>query len=152
MARNPTRNRFVRSSSNDSLENVIGFTLRDSYERVMPVYDALCKYEGLNTEYLEDAYYPGVWNLELFSSEASKGAGTLFVKDICGFENVVGFGDNLNDLSLLDACDIGIAMQNSVPELISIADIVCGSNNEDGVVKWIETNYKKSGKNGLQFV
>lgn len=43
------------------------------------------------------------------------------------------FGDGENDLSLFQACDIGIAMGNATEELKKIADFVTDNNNGDGI-------------------
>lgn len=45
----------------------------------------------------------------------------------------VAFGDNHNDLSMLAAAGLGVAMGNGVPAALEIADEVTGSNDEDGI-------------------
>ena len=39
---------------------------------------------------------------------------------------------------MLEAVGVGVAMANSVPEVLAVADMVAPSNNEDGVAKIIE--------------
>lgn len=50
----------------------------------------------------------------------------------------VGFGDDLNDISLLRACGIGVAVENALPEVKKAADQICPSNDADGVARWLE--------------
>ena len=48
-------------------------------------------------------------------------------------ENVVAFGDNYNDLSLIKEAGLGIAVANAKSEVLDIADYIAASNIEDGV-------------------
>lgn len=57
-------------------------------------------------------------------------------------ENTVGFGDGHNDISLLKAVGIGVAMDNAVAEVKEIADAHTLSNVEDGIVSFLSKYYK----------
>lgn len=46
-----------------------------------------------------------------------------------------GFGDGLNDIDLLNACDYKIAMGNAIPELKELATYVTGKNTEGGLLQ-----------------
>ncbi|QGM80727.1 pyridoxal phosphatase [Otariodibacter oris] len=48
-------------------------------------------------------------------------------------ENVIAFGDNFNDVSMLKYVGMGIAMGNSESEIQKQAKNVIGSNNEDSI-------------------
>ena len=50
----------------------------------------------------------------------------------------VGFGDDLNDIPLLQACGWGVAVSNALPEVKAAAQEVCLSNQKDGVAHWLE--------------
>jgi len=62
------------------------------------------------------------------------------MRQVYGFERVIGFGDNLNDLPMFAACDVKVAVKNARTEVISAADYICGRNIDDGVVKWLVEN------------
>ena len=49
----------------------------------------------------------------------------------------VCFGDGENDLSLFAAADEGYAVANAVDNLKRAATAVIGSNDEDGVARWL---------------
>lgn len=51
----------------------------------------------------------------------------------CTMEDVVAFGDNYNDIEMLKAAGLGVAMGNAKEEVIVIADSVTESNKHDGV-------------------
>ena len=53
---------------------------------------------------------------------------------------IVAFGDDLNDIDMLSWTGIGVAMGNAVGEVLTTADEVCPSNNDDGIAVWIERN------------
>lgn len=48
-------------------------------------------------------------------------------------EDVVAFGDGLNDIEMIQFANIGVAMGNAVEELKEIADFVTKSVDEDGI-------------------
>ena len=48
-------------------------------------------------------------------------------------EESVAFGDAENDLTMLDAAGLAVVMENGTDEAKRHADMVCPSNDEDGV-------------------
>lgn len=48
-------------------------------------------------------------------------------------EEIMGIGDQENDISLIENSGIGVAMGNAVDEVKEIADYITKSNNDDGV-------------------
>ena len=51
---------------------------------------------------------------------------------------IAAFGDDFNDIGMLKICGKGIAMANAIEEVKAFADEVCGTNEEDGVARWME--------------
>lgn len=52
--------------------------------------------------------------------------------------DVAAFGDDVNDLDMLVACGVSVAMGNAVPEVRGAASHICESNHRDGVARWLE--------------
>lgn len=50
-------------------------------------------------------------------------------------ENTFAFGDGLNDIEMLQYCNVGIAMGNAVQKLKNIADDITDNIDEDGLYK-----------------
>jgi Cof subfamily protein (haloacid dehalogenase superfamily) len=120
---------------------IIYFTLIDSYERLAPLSDAVAGIAGISRAFYRDvSANNGSWLLEIFSERASKSNGLLRLKRLCGFDRVIGFGDNHNDLPLFDVCDECYAVANAVDEVKSAAAAVIGANTDDGVARWLEEN------------
>jgi hypothetical protein len=53
--------------------------------------------------------------------------------------DAVGIGDAENDHSLLDACEMGVAVANAVPSLKAHADLVLEERGERGVVRFLRS-------------
>ncbi|MCL1835786.1 MAG: HAD family hydrolase [Oscillospiraceae bacterium] len=118
-------------------EDTVYFTLIDVPERLRPARDALSRLPGLNVMMYKDTYSRDLWFLEMFSADASKKNAVAYLRQQYGFDRIVGFGDNLNDLPMFEACDVCVAVENAMQEVRGAADHICGANTDDGVVKWI---------------
>ena len=127
-----------------TLDDTIYFTLLDTRENLLPVYEALKDIDGLRMEMYLDIYSDTLWYLEIFSAKASKKTAALYLKEQLDVETMVGFGDNLNDLPLFEACDFCCAVANARDELKAVADVIIDENNDDGVVRWIESHVRQN--------
>lgn len=78
--------------------------------------------------------------LELVPGQVSKGtalqrlAATLDIP----LDQVMAIGNQLNDLPMLEAAGIGVAVANSPDELKQAADYVCGASYSEGVLEAME--------------
>lgn len=74
-------------------------------------------------------------NLELNAAGATKGAALAALCRALGLDplDTAAFGDGTNDVSMLAAAGVGVAMANGAPETRQAADLVTASNQEDGV-------------------
>ena len=79
--------------------------------------------------------YPWPTDLEITSSDADKGEALLSLAQMlgCRREEVMAMGDGNNDLGLMKAAGLSVAMGNSAPEVIEAADYVTTDNEHDGV-------------------
>jgi len=53
---------------------------------------------------------------------------------------IVAFGDDFNDLEMLQKVGFGVAMENAIPEVKAVAGFQTSSNDNDGVAVWLESN------------
>ncbi|MBQ8883195.1 MAG: HAD hydrolase family protein, partial [Oscillospiraceae bacterium] len=107
-------------------------------EFLRPISEKVKKLEGFSIEYYRDIYNTDFWYLEVCSENASKYNSALKVKKEYGFEKIVAFGDNLNDLPLFKASDECYAVMNAKDEVKAKANGVIPSNNDDGVATFIQ--------------
>lgn len=90
----------------------------------------------IDLAYYKDSYSDN-WIIEIYSNTASKANGAREVKKIVKADSIIAFGDNLNDIKMLTSADTAVAVENAVPQVKEIADVIIGNNNEDSVVKYI---------------
>lgn len=55
-----------------------------------------------------------------------------------GMDELLAFGDSLNDVSMLEAAGTGVAMGNARDDVKAMGFPVCGANDEDGVARCID--------------
>lgn len=79
-------------------------------------------------------------NIEINSSDATKGKALAALCAQLGIERqeVVAFGDGLNDLDMLQFAGISVAMENADPLIKKNASCVTSSNNEAGLAKALQ--------------
>lgn len=111
-----------------------GMGLKDA---IVTVAERLRKVSDCYISYYKDTYVEGLWLLEIFAPGVSKAAGVAQLKRHLGADRVVAFGDNLNDIPMLQAADIGVAVGNALPEVKAIADVVIGDNTDDAVARFV---------------
>lgn len=87
-----------------------------------------------------DASTSGAPFIEATASEATKGAAVAAYAASAGIErsDVMAFGDQMNDRSMLTWAGTAVAMGNARDEIKAIADIVAAPHDEDGVARVIE--------------
>lgn len=125
----------------------VGFTVPeydgDFHERHSLV-QALIFYREEEKGYYEDGKYAQFkfvrWHdtgVDVLPRGGSKAKTMLKVAADQGFkrEDVIAFGDGLNDMELLKEAGVGVAMGNALETIKLHADRVTADNNEDGIAK-----------------
>ena len=72
---------------------------------------------------------------------ATKSNAVIQLKELLGCDKLIVFGDGKNDLDMFEIADECYAVSNAVEALKERATAVIGSNDEDGVAKWLVQNY-----------
>lgn len=98
---------------------------------------AVCGYVDAHPELTWSSSY--LTAIEITSSAATKGSGLAHLCEHLGIDasRAFAFGDHLNDISMIEAAGVGVAMANAVPEAKAAADAVCLSNEESGEGRFI---------------
>lgn len=78
--------------------------------------------------------------LEIMAKDIDKAASLDRLVTMLGMtrEQVVCCGDGYNDISMIQYAGVGVAMENAKDVVKEVADVVTGSNDEDGLVPIIE--------------
>ena len=82
----------------------------------------------------------GEWMVDFTHATATKATAVARYADFNGIDvsQIIAAGDSFNDLPLLQACGLGVAMGNAVPEVKAAADYVAPSVDEDGLAVAID--------------
>ena len=82
------------------------------------------------------------YNLEIMNVEAGKGNALHWLADVSGIagEDTISMGDSDNDISIIEAAGLGLAVSNACDSLKEVADeIIC--SNEEHVVPYVLSHY-----------
>lgn len=119
--------------------DVFYFTLIDDEEKLLPLYMRFKnRYSCI---YSRDIYSGNQW-LEIMPSGTNKANAILKLKELLGCTKIISFGDAKNDIPMFEISDECYAVENADDRLKEIATAVIGSNNDDGVAKWLLRNVK----------
>lgn len=61
-------------------------------------------------------------------------------------DNIIAFGDEDNDLEMIEYAGVGVAMDNAISELKDVSNYTTGSNEKDGIATFLESYLKLSTK------
>ena len=82
------------------------------------------------------------FNIEVFSCQAGKGTALWHLADLLGIDRkaTISMGDSTNDLSMIRAAGLGLAMENALPVVKTEADgVIC--HHRDHGLKYILEHY-----------
>lgn len=134
------RTNEVNSLSELKEGNIFYITCIDTPKKLMPLYD---KYkEKYHCVYQTDIYTNEQW-LEIMPLDASKSNAIRQLQSMLNCENLIVFGDGKNDIDMFQIADKSYAVANAHNDLKQYATEVILSNDEDGVARWLEANYKQ---------
>lgn len=104
--------------------------------------DAIRVSTGCYASCYPDTYHPGLALLEVFAPQVSKAYGLKRLKERLGADRVVAFGDNLNDIPMLQCADLAVAVENAAPQVKDAAHIIIGPNTADSVMNYIAADHQ----------
>jgi hypothetical protein len=85
--------------------------------------------------------YSKLFFLELFNNKVNKGETLKRLFDMNGIniENVIAFGDGMNDVEMLSMVGEGVVMGNAPDQVKeAVGNRICGTNDEDGIAFYLE--------------
>lgn len=91
-------------------------------------------------------FLDGYW-YKFTKKTATKENAILEISAVCGIstEEMMAFGDDYADIGMLILCGKGIAMGNAIDEVKMKADLVIGSNDEDGIAEYLGSGFLLNG-------
>ncbi|MDE6489001.1 MAG: Cof-type HAD-IIB family hydrolase [Paramuribaculum sp.] len=119
---------------------VLQFAIGEA-ERIYAVAEQLRNRIGCAVSAYPDIFHHDLAMLEIFAPGVSKAAATERLRSLTGADEVVVFGDNLNDLPMMAVADRAIAVGNALEAVRDAADEIIGANSTDSVARYIATHY-----------
>ena len=119
------------------------FALTGAKEELEPVKTAVDSIGGVSAAFYLNIYN-GLYCLEVFSSRASKKTALLRLKDLLGCDELVVFGDNYNDVPMIEIADRSYAPANALDEIKAMVTEVLEDCDHDGVAKFLEKEMEKN--------
>lgn len=89
-----------------------------------------------------DAVNPSLCLLEVYRRGCSKAAAVQRLARDLGADRIVTFGDNLNDVEMMNIATHAVAVQNALPQVKAIAHEVTLPNTADGVARWLLAHHQ----------
>ncbi|WP_428936974.1 HAD-IIB family hydrolase [Fontivita pretiosa] len=85
--------------------------------------------------------------LEVFDPSVNKWEGIMHVARRHGIaaEQIIAIGDDINDLHMIRNAGLGVAMGNARPQVQQAAQLVIGSNQEEGLARFLEELFPTRG-------
>lgn len=97
--------------------------------------------EKYHAEVIEQRVWAAPWHIiEIVKKGLNKAVGLKKVADYYQIpqERIIAFGDEDNDLEMIEYAGHGVAMGNAIGELKTIANEVTASNEDDGIALYLE--------------
>lgn len=120
------------------LEHPTSILIRTAKEHIQPLRDALNRnYHGLVVHRYWSAPYHV---LEVVKAGISKATGLRIMSEQLGFqaEDVIAFGDEENDMEMIQWAGLGVAMGNANSMLKQAADQITDTNENNGIALLLE--------------
>lgn len=94
-----------------------------------------------HAEVVDQRSWGAPWNIiEIIRAGMNKAIGLKRIADYYHIpkERIIAFGDEDNDLEMIEFAGTGVAMKNGISQLKSIANDITLSNEEDGIAIYLE--------------
>lgn len=123
--------------------DIFYLTFIESYEDLYPMYEKIKSDPDFNMFFQQEIYRQEYW-CEIMPKTASKSNAAKKLKELLDCDELVVFGDSLNDIPMFKVADKSFAVQNANDKLKQIATEVIGYNYDNSVaLKLLELEKEK---------
>ena len=138
LSQRPGDPRFRPVETRDALfeGDMFYFTCIGEQEELRPVYEFFSADSRYRCTMQQELYRREYW-CEIMPARASKANAVRKLKEMWGCSRVISFGDAVNDLPMFRVSDECYAVANAADELKAAATGIIGSNEDDGVARWL---------------
>lgn len=126
----------------EALDRVILVYAIGDAAAIEPLAESLRRAGGCSVSCYPDMHSRDVALIEVFAPGVSKAAAVERLAQSVGADRTVVFGDNLNDLPMMEVATLAVAVENAFEEVKEAADIVIGPNSASSVARFIQEDYE----------
>ncbi|RDW18253.1 Cof-type HAD-IIB family hydrolase [Oceanobacillus arenosus] len=101
--------------------------------------------DDYHAEFIEHRNWGAPWNIiEIIKKGINKAVGLQKIAHYYDIpkERIIAFGDEDNDLEMIDYAGVGVAMGNAIPQLKQLAKHITKTNEQDGISVFLEEYLK----------
>ncbi len=125
-----------------ALPDTVLFFAMGNPDRIFPLADELRATADCSVSSYIDIFGNDTAIMEVLAPGLNKANSVKKIASDCGAGRIVVFGDNLNDLSMMEIADTAVAVANARDEVKRHADTIIGSNAEDSVARFIADDFR----------
>lgn len=131
----------------DDLKNILSkgevayIAYTGKQEELVPICNDIKSIVGINYSFYLNIYN-GLYCLEIYSNHASKKNAIQKVKELTKSKEIVVFGDNLNDIPMIEIADRSYAPNNALPEICDMVNAIIDDHDKDGVAKFLAKEWE----------
>lgn len=115
-----------------------------SKEPLQRIYNQVSKLDGIQCTLQSNPYEDDNFYIDIFSAEAGKSSGAQVVSEFIGADEIITFGDNDNDICMLEKADRSYAVPDACEKVKAAAKYVLEDGSQDCVTKFIKKEFLKS--------
>lgn len=143
----PATSDFMRQSEDreyilNNAKDIMHITLRMNHNDIDDLKLRLeSMLPNLNISFMQDSFCDDRW-LEISYKDITKYNTISLLSEALQISNddIIAFGDALNDIEMLEESGVGVAMQNALPEVKKVANYVTlKTNEEDGIIDFLKS-------------
>lgn len=139
--RHLTLKRFHLGQTPKDHEATVLFFAIGNPEKMEKLCETIRRKTDCSAAWYRDIFNPGVALMDVYAPGCSKATAVKDIATELGCDRVVVFGDNLNDLPMMQVADLAVAVDNALPAVKEQADIVIGPNTLPSVADFIRRDF-----------
>lgn len=123
----------------DDVDGIYSIAVHTKDNSLIDKYYNMCKNDDLDVLIMQDSFSDKKC-LDIFRKGVSKYNAIEVITKIENIanEDIIAFGDGLNDVDMIKLSGIGVAMGNALDEVKSVSNYTTISHNDDGVVYFLK--------------
>lgn len=110
-------------------------------EKMQKLCQVINRKTDCSAAWYRDIFNPEVALMDVYAPGCSKAEAVTDIATELLASRTVVFGDNLNDIPMMEVADVAVAMENALPQVKEIADIIIGPNTEPSVARFIQQDF-----------